>query len=217
MRFWGFLVFFLLASCKVQTSASGIEELIISPGSRDGIEVGFSNPDDPDEIWIPSADEYIYLEGTTVADTFDHNGKPIYNKCAVGGMALQLSEYVYVTLDMQKFKLQNECAYHLKARVYGLYWNPPWPTTGQQVFAVKAIEYLELTSLGGNLVNIMAIGGETSGYGLKLANGGVVELELPNGFSFEADDEYVDLSGYYKTIFSVTRGEYQVFVVEITE
>lgn len=71
-------------------------------------------------------------------------------------------------------------------------------------------------TLKGALVRIAAIGGESTGFGLLLTSGEIIELALETTdliSSFEEDKDVV-VTGVYKTVYGVEIPERQVLVVE---
>jgi hypothetical protein len=71
-------------------------------------------------------------------------------------------------------------------------------------------------TLQGALIQIMAIGGESTGYGLQLADDQIIEIalatqELLAGFE---EGKKVEITGYYRSVFGIEIPERQVLVVE---
>jgi len=74
---------------------------------------------------------------------------------------------------------------------------------------------LTMTSLEGSLTRMMAIGGESTGYALQLADGSLVEIELAGEFIREfVEGQAVKLAGNYKTVRGIAIPVRQIFVVK---
>lgn len=73
-----------------------------------------------------------------------------------------------------------------------------------------------LLGLDGTLTQIMAIGGETTGFALMLTNGNLIELDFatPALRAAFVEDNRVNILGNYKTVRGVEIPVRQVFVVE---
>ena len=74
---------------------------------------------------------------------------------------------------------------------------------------------LTLDSAEGTLTRMMAIGGESTGYGLQLDNGSLVELEISEELlpSF-VEDQKVEVAGIFKTVRGIEIPTRQVLVVK---
>ena len=74
---------------------------------------------------------------------------------------------------------------------------------------------LTLETVEGTLTRMMAIGGESTGYGLQLEDGSLIEIELSADLlpSF-VEDQKVEVAGVYKTVRGVKIPVRQVLVVK---
>jgi hypothetical protein len=72
-----------------------------------------------------------------------------------------------------------------------------------------------LIALEGTLTRMMAIGGESTGYGLQLTDGNLIEIELEGDLIRDfVEDQKVSVAGKYKTVRGIAIPARQVFVIK---
>ena len=123
-----------------------------------------------------------------------------------------------IQLDLRTNNLENEWVPGAKVRVSGPYKDLRNAGSRRiKILEVEKFESLQVRdeSLSGTMETVRAIGGETTGYGLRLANGSLVEIDLrKNNKQGSFNPGMVALiSGSFETIQGPTRGPRDVFVV----